>query len=355
MQKTAFLHYWLTCMRGGENVLEQLCMMKKDADIFTHAVIPEKISQTITSHKITESFIASLPLGRKHCQKYLPLMPFAQKRWNLDEYDLIVSSESGPVKGIVKRNDARHICYCHTPMRYVWDMYDEYYANAGLAGKVAMKLFTPYMRKYDVKSSECVDLFVANSAFVAERIKRIYSRDSKVVYPPVDTEYFKKFTPVERSYYLFAGQLVCYKRPDAVINAFAKLKNEKLLVVGNGPMLEELKRTAPANVEFRTNVERRNLREIYAGAKGLIFPGVEDFGIVPVEAQAANCPVFALKAGGALETVVDHQTGLFFDETTERNILETIEEAKSVQFDFSTNVDRFSEERFRREMSEIIS
>ena len=328
-------------MRGGENVLERFCEILPEADIFTHAFIPEKISARIKSHRITETLVASLPFGRGHCQKYLPLMPYALSRLKLDEYDLILSSESGPVKGVKKSSSARHVCYCHTPMRYIWDMYHEYYANASFSGKLGMKLFTGYMRKYDLASADCVDEFIANSKFVAARIKRIYDREAKVVYPPVDVDFFKAYTPVERSYYLFAGQLVCYKKPDAVINAFRQMPDEQLVIVGDGPMRKTLEKSAPANVTFKGFASREDMRNLYAGAKALIFPGIEDFGIVPLEAQSAACPVLALKAGGALETVSDRKTGLFFDEAAPEKICESIEESRTVKFDFSNHVNAF--------------
>ena len=185
MEKVALLHYWLTNMRGGENVLAEFCRLFPDADIFTHAWNPEKVREPFASHRITETFIGRLPLARRKCQMYLPLMPSALARLDLSGYDLILSSESGPIKGIRKPAGARHVCYCHTPMRYIWDMYEDYYQAAGFGGRIAMRLFRDFMRRYDLRSAESVDMFLANSRFVAERIKRIYGRDSTVVYPPV--------------------------------------------------------------------------------------------------------------------------------------------------------------------------
>lgn len=355
--RTALLHYWLTGMRGGEAVLEELCRMFPAADVYTHACIPGRISAAIMSHSIRESLVSRLPMGRTHCQKYLPLMPLAQRQWNFDGCDLIISSESGPVKGIRKPEDCRHICYCHTPMRYVWDMHEEYYANAGICGKLAMRIFKNYLRRYDLKSAECVDTFVANSHFVAERIKRIYDRDAIVIHPPADVDFFGQAPQLERKHYLFAGQLVCYKRPDLAVAAFAKLPKETLLVVGEGPLRKQLEKNASANVHFTGWVPREKLRELYASAKALIFPGVEDFGIVPVEAMAAGCPVIAMNRGGTAETIIDFKTGFFMQEQSVECVLNSIEQTASMTWSlslFRKEVAQFHPEHFRKRFMEII-
>ena len=358
MKKTALLHYWLIGMRGGEMVFSQLCDLFPDADVFTHALLKNKISPEITSHKVRESFIARLPFGRTHCQKYLPLMPLALKGWDLSDYDLIISSESGPVKGVRKRKDAFHICYCHTPMRYLWDLYDFYYSTTGVGGKVAMRLFKENLRRYDLKSAESVDEFIANSKFIAGRIKRIYGRESTVIHPPVDVEYFAGGPERERSFYLLAGQLVAYKRPDLVIEAFRKLPHQKLIVVGGGPMKKSLQKKAPKNVSFVTTENREKMRDLYSSAKALLFPGIEDFGIVPVEAQAAGCPVIALNFGGTAETVIGGVSGTFLREQSVSALLEAIEENASGKWDKSVmfqHVEKFSVARFQEQIKRFIS
>ena len=311
--KTALLHYWLTNVRGGEKVLAALGKVFLDADVFTHAYVRGNMEGMFDGRKVTESFIARLPFGRRHPQAYLPLMPAASRALKLDGYDLIVSSESGPIKWIRKPKGARHVCYCHTPMRYLWDMHDEYYRSAGLIGKLSMKLFTGYLRREDLKSAESVDEFVANSAFVAERIKRIYGRDSVVVHPPVDVEFFSAAERTAGDYYLFDGAPVAYKRLDLARAACARM-GRNLVVAGGGAATDE------------------ELRGLYAGAKALLFPGLEDFGIVPVEAQAAGCPVIAYGAGGVLETVVEGRTGMFFKEQTVESLCAAIEEFESREF-----------------------
>jgi glycosyltransferase involved in cell wall biosynthesis len=375
--KTALLHYWLTNMRGGEKVLAALGEMLPEADIFTHAfgqgmreegeVRREKGRGLCwKGHGVKESFIARLPLGRKHPQAYLPLMPVATRSLDLNGYDLIVSSESGPIKGVRKPAAARHICYCHTPMRYVWDMYDDYYRSAGVGGKVAMKLFTPYMRREDLKSAESVDTFVANSAFVADRIKRIYGRDSVVVHPPVDIEFFaeagalpQSFPFEPKSYYLYAGELRDYKRPDLAVEACLKM-GRKLVVIGNGKMRNALARRASGrgDIVFLGRVSDDELRGVYSNAKALLFPGMEDFGIVPVEAQASGVPVIAFGKGGALETVVDGRTGTFFREATPDSLCDAIMDFEKNHWDEECcrfNAKRFSKENFLMRMQAILN
>jgi len=343
--KTALLHYWLTGMRGGEMVLAELCKLFPQADIYTHAVITDRLCPDITAHRIHESLIAQLPLGRKHCQKYLPIMPYALKKWDFSAYDLIISSESGPVKGIRKPEHARHICYCHTPMRYLWDMYDLYYQSTGLFGKLAMTAFKNHLREYDLRSADSVDDFIANSKFVADRIKRIYHREATVIYPPVNVDFFIQAPLQERTHYLFAGQLVCYKRPDLVVNAFARLPQEKLIVVGDGPLKKELRKKASSNISFLTFVDRKKMRDLYASSKALLFPGIEDFGIIPVEAQAAGCPVIAMNVGGTKETVLDGTTGILIKEQSESALLHAIEDVSCLCGDsgkMKKHVEKFS-------------
>ena len=338
--RTALLHYWLTNVRGGEKVLAALGEMLPEADIFTHAFgrVMRNEGMRWKEHLVTESFIARLPFGRRKPQAYLPLMPMASRSLGLDGYDLIVSSESGPIKGIRKPKGARHVCYCHTPMRYLWDMHDEYYRTAGVGGKLAMKLFTSYLRKEDLKSAESVDEFVANSAFVAERIKRIYGRDSVVVHPPVDVEFFSAAERTSGDYYLFVGAPVAYKRLDLAEEACRRM-GRRLVVAGGGAATDE------------------ELRGLYAGAKALLFPGLEDFGIVPVEAQAVGCPVIAYGAGGALETVLDGETGVFFDRQDVESLCCAIEECEARSWNpdvCRANARRFSKQVFLNRMKGVL-
>lgn len=349
--KTALLHYWLTTLRGGENVLAELCGIFPEADIFTHAWNPRRVGEPFASHRITETLIAKLPGARERCQKYLPLMPYALRKLDLSGYDLIVSSESGPVKGVRKPAGAVHVCYCHTPMRYLWDMYSDYYAQASLPAKLAMSVFKRPLRRYDIRSAAGVDLFLANSRFVAERIRRIYGRDSVVVPPPADTEFFRA-EPGEgkEDYYLFVGQLIAYKRPDLAV-ALAARTGRKVVIAGEGPMAAELRRISPGNVVFTGRVVREELRRLYVRARALIFPGIEDFGIVPLEAQSAGTPVIALGAGGALETVLPGKTGVFFPDATVESLAEAVEEFEQLKFapdELRRQAEKFTPKAFRK-------
>ena len=344
--KTALLHYWLTNMRGGEKVLAALGEMFPDADIFTHAhgvamrdeVKVKGEGEQWNGHSVHESFIAHLPFGRKHPQAFLPLLPYASRTLKLDGYDLIISSESGPIKGIRKPQGSRHICYCHSPMRYIWDMYDGYYREAGLGGKIAMRLFTPHMRREDLKSAESVDQFVANSRFVADRIRRIYGRDSIVVHPPCDVEFFGGGQYEKKDYYLFAGAPVKYKRLDLAVAACKRMGRE-LVVAGGGGFSPE------------------DMRRCYAEARALLFPGIEDFGIVPVEAQAAGTPVIAFGQGGALETVKGGESGLFFHEQTIDALCHAMEEFEGRSWDRDNcreNAKGFSGAAFKNGMKKVL-
>ena len=332
--KTALLHYWLTNRRGGENVFREICALFPDGDIFTHSYNPAVMDGWFGGRRVHETFVGRLPFAHKKCQVYLPLMFAAARRIQLDGYDLVISSESGPIKGIRKPSGARHVCYCHSPMRYLWDLHDDYYRMAGLGGRLAMKLFTNSLRKADLKSAESVDLFIANSHFIADRIKRIYGRDAKVVHPMVNYDFFSQGHYEKKDYYLLAGQNVYYKHPEIAVAACLRM-NRKLVVVGAGT--ERLRQFADGSplVTFKGRVSDGELRRVYAEARALLFPGLEDFGIVPLEAQAAGTPVIAYGRGGALETVVDGKTGLFFGDQTVESLCAAIEtfEARAVSFE----------------------
>ncbi len=362
--KTALIHYWMTAMRGGENVLAELCRLYPDADLFTHAWNRDRLREPFSSHKVTETFISSLPGARNACQRYLPLMPAALRRLDFSPYDLIISSESGPAKGIRKPSGAVHVCYCHTPMRYLWDMSDMYYQAAGPGGKLAMKLFLRRLRDYDRRSADAVDHFIANSAFVAERIRRIYGRESTVIHPPVNTAFFSDpgrpgANAPARDYYLCAGQITHYKRVGIAVRACMKL-GRRLVVAGDGPELAEIRQAAAGSplISFENLCSNERFRELFTNARALIFPGIEDFGIIPLEAQAAGTPVIALGKGGALETVLPGRTGLFFPEQTPEAIANAIEEFEAAPaWDpavCTEHAAKFNPERFRAEIDAFV-
>ena len=311
--RVALVHYWLVGMRGGEKVLEALCRMFPDADIFTHVYDPNAMSATINAHRVIETAVGRLPMAKRLYQSYLPFMPRALEQLDLTGYDLVISSEAGPAKGVIVSPDAYHLCYCHSPMRYLWDQYHIYRENAGLLSRTMMPLLSHNLRMWDVTSAARVDAFAANSHHVANRIRKYWRRESEVVHPPVDVDAFAPAPEAEiGDYYLWAGELAPYKRPDLAVEAFRKLGLPLLVIGGSEKQRARLAKTAPDNVTFMGKVPFDTLKHHLARCKALVFPGEEDFGIVPVEAMASGRPVIAYGRGGALDTVVDGRTGMLF-------------------------------------------
>jgi glycosyltransferase involved in cell wall biosynthesis len=311
-RKVAIVHYWLVTMRGGERVIERLLHLFPGADIFTHVYDPARVSRLIAGQKVTTSFIQKLPGARRHYQKYLPLMPMALEELDLRGYDLVISSESGPAKGVITDPDAMHLCYVHSPMRYLWDHYHQYRESTGAINRAVMPFLFHRLRTWDVASASRVDRYVANSHFIQRRIERAWAKPSTVVHPPVDVGLFAPSSAIDANY-LWVGQLVSYKRPDLAVQAFNRLRLP-LTVVGDGPMANQLRRMAGPTVTIIPRLDFASLRAHYARCRGFVFTAEEDFGIVPVEVMASGRPILALRKGGALDTVVEGQTGLFFDE-----------------------------------------
>ena len=346
--RVAIIHYWLVGMRGGERVLEALCDIFPDADIYTHVYDPRAISSKLNARRIQTTFIGALPYANKMYKRYLPLMPMALEQIDLSSYDLVISSESGPSKGIVPSSPAVHVCYCHSPMRYIWNMYNRYYESSGLMTRLMMPPLAHYLRGWDVATANRVDDFVANSKTVSQRIKSYYRRDSVVIHPPVDVTAFR---PVPNSeigdYYLMVGELVSYKRPDLAVQAFNRMKRN-LVVIGGGEMLEQLKKMAGPTVTILGSQSFDVLKHHYAHCKALVFPGEEDFGIVPVEAMASGRPVVAFGRGGATETVISGRTGVFFQEQTDEDVIDAIERIEAMDFNPADAVSRAAD--FRRDV-----
>ncbi|HEY3695997.1 glycosyltransferase [Phenylobacterium sp.] len=356
--RTAIIHYWLVGMRGGERVLERLIRLFPNADVFTHVYDPSAVSQVIRDRPVRTTFVQNLPGSRRHYQKYLPLMPMALEQLDLRGYDLIISSESGPAKGVISPPGALHVCYCHSPMRYLWDHYSDYRRSAGLLTRLAMPLLAHDLRRWDYASAARVDRFMANSTFIQQRIEKAYRRPSSVVYPPVDVSLFHPSDDVEARY-LWVGQLTAYKRPDLAVDAFNAL-GLPLLVVGDGEMMRELKRRARPNVTIVPRLGFDALRDAYARCRALVFTAEEDFGMVPVEAMASGRPVLAYGNGGALDTVLPGITGLFFQEQTMDSLIAAVEamEAWLPEFDPAhavRNAERFSPERFDEGVLSVIA
>jgi glycosyltransferase involved in cell wall biosynthesis len=351
--KVAIIHYWLVGMRGGEKVVEALCEMYPQADIFTHVYVPEMVSDRLRQHRIIPTFINSLPRAARMYKTYLPLMPLALEQLDLRGYDLIISSESGPAKGVIAPSDAVHVCYCHTPMRYIWNMYHDYRNRAGRVTRLLMPPLTHYLRMWDVSSAARVDSFVANSATVARRIHRYYGADSVVIHPAIDTTAFSIAPPSELGdYYLMAGELVSYKRPDLAVRAFNEMKL-KLVVIGGGEMLDEVRRLAGPTVTVMGTQPFDVLKQHYARCRALIFPGEEDFGMVPVEAMASGRPVVAFGRGGATETVAAGVSGVFFAEQTVEAISSAVRSLATIEIDpekIAAHASQFGRDQFFQKM-----
>ncbi len=357
--KVAIVHYWLVTMRGGEKVLEELCKLFPQADIYTNVYVPEKISDVIKAHKVYTTKINSWPLAKKMYQKYMPFMPKALMELDLTGYDLIISSESGPAKGVCPAPQAFHVCYCHTPMRYLWDMYHEYFRKSNPLVKFFMKKMIPGLRQWDVMSSNLVDHFIANSSFVAARIQRYYNRKADVIFPPCDINRYLNNPRSPEDFYLFFGQLVGYKRADLAIEACIQ-SGRKIVVIGEGKSKEAKKYAKTGLVTFTGRVSDQQVADYLARAKALLFPGIEDFGIIPVEANSAGCPVLAYRKGGACDSILENKTGLFFNEQTPQAIISCMEEFEMHQADFndrdvySEHVQKFSKEEFVRKVQKVI-
>src|SRR5216684_5821961 len=351
--RVAIIHYWLVGMRGGEKVIEALCEMYPQADIFTHVYVPEMVSGRIRQHRIIPTFINALPRAAKMYKTYLPLMPLALEQLDLRGYDLVISSESGPSKGIITSSDALHVCYCHTPMRYIWNMYHEYRSTAGRVTRLLMPPLAHYLRMWDVTSAARVDTFVANSATVARRIRRYYGADSVVIHPPVDTSAFSIAPSSELGdYYLMAGELVSYKRPDLAVRAFNEMKLQ-LVVIGGGEMLDEVRSLAGPTVTVLGSQPFDVLKQHYARCQALIFPGEEDFGMVPVEAMASGRPVVAFGRGGATETVKDGVSGTFFTDQSVDAISAAVKSLAAIEIDpekIAAHANQFGRDQFFQKM-----
>ncbi len=319
-------------MRGGENVVEALCDMFPEADVFAHVYDPAEISESIKRHRVRTTFIHRLPGAVRHYKRYLALMPLALEQLDLREYDLVISVESGPAKGVIVAPGALHLCYCLSPMRYLWDMYPDYLAGAGRITRLVMRPVMHYLRMWDYTSAGRVSAFGAISGFVAQRVKTYYGREAQVIFPPVNTGAFAP-DPKPEDFYLMVGQLVRYKRFDLAIDAFNRL-GRKLVIIGGGEQQAALKRMAGPTVKILGRQTFDVIREHYSRCRALVFPGVEDFGIVPVEAMASGRPVIAFRKGGVLDTVIEGKTGLFFDEQTPESLIDAVRRFEAAEHSF---------------------
>ena len=358
--KTAIIHYWLVSMRGGEKVIETLLEMFPQADIFTHVYNPKAVSSLIREKRVITSRINRLPFAKKLYQIYMPLMPNALVDFNLQDYDLVISSEAGPAKGIVPNPNAYHICYCHSPMRYLWDMYHEYFRGTNFLVRFFMKRLIPSLRVWDVTSANLVDRFITNSQYVANRIQRYYNRKADVVFGPASVEKFLNITRQPSDYYLFFGQLNGYKKADIAIDACIK-SGRKLIIAGAGARKKDIKKYSKTGlIIFKGRISDEEVAVLFSGARALLFPGIEDLGLIPIEANAAGCPVIAYREGGAVETIKENVTGIFFDEQTPESLIAAMDHfEKNMNFDnrevFTEHVQQFSKASFIKRVENIIN
>jgi glycosyltransferase involved in cell wall biosynthesis len=347
-KRTAIIHYWLVGMRGGEKVVEALCRLLPDADIFTLFYDPDRVSNEIRSRNVHASFLNPL---RRHYRSLLPIMPLALETFDLRGYDLVISSESGPAKGVIVPSSAQHICYCHTPMRYLWDLYPAYLHEftSSAFKRVIMAPLAAYMRLWDFASAARVDQFVANSHNVQRRIWRTYRRESQVIHPPVAVDSF--FWKPDRGYLLMVSELVAYKRLEYAVRLCAE-RGVPLKVAGDGPEFRALKRLAGPSVEFCGRVTDQELSELYASCRALLVPGEEDFGMTMVEALASGKPVIAFGQGGSVE-IVEPGCGLLYGEASAESLYSAVRRLDRMDFcpsELQASAQKFSQAQFNHRM-----
>jgi glycosyltransferase involved in cell wall biosynthesis len=366
--KTAIVHDWLTTYAGAERVLDQLLRLYPDADLFCICdFLPESERAFLQGRRPTPTLIQRLPGARKHYRSYLPLMPLAIEQLELSGYDLVISSSHAVAKGVLTGPDQLHISYVHTPMRYAWDLQHQYLResglNRGLKGWLA-RYFLHRIRLWDLRTANGVDAFVANSQFIARRIWKMYRREADVVCPPVDVDGFA-FREDKDDYYITASRLVPYKRIDLIAEAFSKMSERRLKIVGEGPEWDKIQRIVAShpNIELLGYQSPARLAELMGAARAFVFAAEEDFGIAPVEAQACGTPVIAYARGGALETVragdVSNPTGVYFDSQTVPAVIEAVERFERERSgilaeDCRRNAERFSAARFREKFAALV-
>ena len=361
-KRVAVIHDWLPLVGGAERVLEQILELYPNADIYTlFDSVSRDDAPFLKNRNIITSGLQKLPRIEKYYRNLLPLLPYTIEQFDLRHYELIISSSSAVAKGVISSPDQLHVCYCHSPMRYAWDLQAHYLKHTGLSSGLR-STFIRYvlhkMRIWDVVSSNRVDAFIANSSYIAERINKTYRRESTVINPPVNIARFQIQTKKE-DFYLAASRQVPYKRIDLIVEAFKQCPDKQLIVIGDGPEHKKIKALAGANVQILGFQSDAVLVDYMRRAKAFLFAAQEDFGILPVEAQACGTPVIAYSRGGARETVIDKRTGLLFDEQTVPSLLDAIERFERLKDQFNANEIRqhatsFSEEHFKQNFKVFI-
>jgi glycosyltransferase involved in cell wall biosynthesis len=359
--KKALISDWYYVNGGAEKVIHSLNNVWNDFDHFAliDFLNEEDRNFILKGKKAKTSFIQKLPTAKQNHRKFLQLFPLAIKQFDLRQYDLVFSSSSSIAKGIMTKKGQLHICYCHTPMRYAWDLQDQYLQDAGLNSGLKL-IYAKYvlgkMRNWDLKTATAVTHFISNSNFIAKRIKRIYDRESTVIYPPVDVNFFS-LQEQKENYFFTASRLVSYKKTEIIINAFNQMPHLELIVAGSGPEFEKLQKMAQKNVKMVGFVTDDELRTYLQNAKAFVYAAEEDFGVLPVEAQSCGTPVIAFGKGGALETVAENQTGVFFEEQSAQKIIEAVIAFEEIKFDpkiIREHALQFSKERFENEIKMFV-
>jgi glycosyltransferase involved in cell wall biosynthesis len=359
--KKALIHDWYYVNGGAEKVIKSINTIYQDFDHYALVDFLDKKDREdiLNGASVQTSFIQKLPTAKTNHRKFLQLFPYAIEQFDLSDYDLIVSSSAAISKGVLSKTDQLHICYCHSPMRYAWDLYHQYLKeeNFGYLKNIYAKYVLHKMRIWDRINSDRVDIFIANSNYVKNRIKKIYRRDAVVVYPPVDVEQFK-LCEIKDDYYFTASRMVPYKKISLIVEAFKKMPSKQLIVAGDGPKFNSIKSKASSNTTFLGNVEYSKLINYMSKAKAFVFAAEEDFGIIPVEAQACGTPVIGYNKGGLTETVIHKKTGFLFDHQTTESIEHAVKEFEKLSFDpilIRENAERFSKVRFEKEFEKIVN
>lgn len=355
------VHEWLASYAGSEKVVEQMLEVFPAAEIYSLVdFLPQQDRAWLADRKIHTSFIQRLPFARRKFRGYLPLMPLAIEQFDLASHDVVISSNHAVAKGVITRADQLHISYVHTPIRYAWDLKDQYLREAGLTWglrSMIVRMMMHSIRRWDVVSANRVDKFVANSNYVARRIWKTYRREAEVIYPPVDIDAYP-YCEQKEDFYVTASRLVPYKKVDLIVQAFTK-NGLPLMVIGDGPDMKKIAKLAGKNVTLLGYQPQAKLTELMQRAKAFVFAADEDFGITPVEAQACGTPVIAYGRGGVTETVVEGETGMFFDEQTPESLNQAVERFESIATTFEPELirkqaEQFGIERFRRELLELV-
>ena len=358
--RIAVIHEWLDTAAGSEKVLAGLLSLFPEADLFaTVDFLPPASRHLLCGRQPRTSFLQRLPFARRHFRSYFGLMPLAVEQHDLAGYDLVISSSHSFAKGVITGPRQTHICYCHTPMRYGWDMQHQYLGASDIEGPKSWMArgLLHYLRMWDVRTAYGVDQFVANSTYVARRIRKVYGRDSLVVHPPVDTDYFQPGRLPRGEWYVTASRLVPYKRIDLIVQAFASMPDRKLLVIGDGPQMERCRKLARENIVFAGHVPDEDLRHALQTARAFVFAAEEDFGIAPVEAQACGTPVLCYGRGGVEDTVIPGITGLFFSQQTPAAIRDAVRRFEQCEFDreaIRAHAESFSAGRFRARFQSVV-